>query len=396
VYEALKWGVDRGISLDNMQPMYAGETNTDKVLALLVIDRGMEYEATTIARSFTSVKDVECISSNKVVSSTLIEAAEAGYVEVARCLIERGAILDQCDEAGSTPLLKAASHGQVEMVDALLKLGASVSLRNLKGETPLHMAAYKGHIDVVRRLLKEPEALAMIDQKADTLGWSPLLFSAREGHTEVVNVLLAAGADPNFVDNYAETPLHWAAWMGRVGVVRALVAARAKVDMENVHSESCLHIASCENNLEIMSILLAAGSNPNLCNAEYQTPLYRPAIKGLNEAIRILIDAGAQQFPDINGITPLHKASFNGYTTVVHTLVAAFPDSIELKDSFGNTPLALALDRHHTDVVIALQAAGATVIQGLSAAEEAELQAETDSMFASSLDTPSLKLGRSQ
>ena len=44
-----------------------------------------------------------------------------------------------------------------------------------------------------------------------------LMFAAKEGHTEIVKLLLAKGANPRAQAEGGWTPLTWAAWGGNAG-----------------------------------------------------------------------------------------------------------------------------------------------------------------------------------
>ena len=60
------------------------------------------------------------------------------------------------------------------------------------------------------------------------MGTTPLFRAAREGHTEIVQLLLHAGAGANkFCEYYRYTPLHWAAFKGHTDIVRLLLGAVA-------------------------------------------------------------------------------------------------------------------------------------------------------------------------
>jgi ankyrin repeat protein len=90
--------------------------------------------------------------------------------------------------------MTAARTGKPGAVKALLKRGADASAEERRGQTALMWAAADGHAEVVEMLIK---AGADIRATLPDSGFTPFFFAARNGHTEVVRVLLKAGLDVN-------------------------------------------------------------------------------------------------------------------------------------------------------------------------------------------------------
>ena len=95
-----------------------------------------------------------------------------------------------------TPLTLACAEGDVALVRLIVETGgarasASVGTKVLASWAPLHVAARYGHAAVAATLL---ELGATVDVR-DTIGLTPLMHAAGNGHLRTMEVLLEAGTN---------------------------------------------------------------------------------------------------------------------------------------------------------------------------------------------------------
>lgn len=161
-----------------------------------------------------------------------------------------------------SPVADAAMHGDVEAVRSLLRDGADVNAAQGDGMTALHWAARRGQSELVEVLLY---AGAKLDAGTRIGRYTPLHIAAREGRTSVVRVLLEAGADPGVVTtNSGATPLHLAARSGDQEIVKLLIDQGAEVDATaGSWGQTPLTFAAALNRVGAIEVLLAAGADPN-------------------------------------------------------------------------------------------------------------------------------------
>ena len=125
--------------------------------------------------------------------------------------------------------------------------------------TALHLAAEKGHKTIVEILIQG--SFANVINKQTIKHETPLLLAAREGHADVLEKLLIAGADVNQMDKRRQTPLHWAAASGHEAIIEQLLNAGAAMDQADKTGKTPLHWAAKNGHTAIVGRLLRAGAD---------------------------------------------------------------------------------------------------------------------------------------
>ncbi|XP_057334336.1 putative ankyrin repeat protein RF_0381 [Microplitis mediator] len=132
----------------------------------------------------------------------------------------------------------------------------------------------------------------------------PLSVAIREGHEEMVELLLKHGADPN-VDNYRDiSPLVHAAEKGNSNIIKLLLAYGADINLVPVNgsvTKSALHCAVVRENLDVVKLLLDnIMIDVNTVIANKMTALHSGAlfVDDNFNVVQHLLDAGA----DVNAV----------------------------------------------------------------------------------------------
>ena len=159
-------------------------------------------------------------------NTPLAQAAEFGDFAVVKELVARGADVHAAHGHESVMAAAIASR-KPEMVTFMLDHGVDVNEpANDFGGTALMKAARLGLIDIVNLLLARGADIKGHDQA----GIDALDEVVNSDHTDLITVLLDHGADPNRPGRNGQLPINEAARMGRLDAVKMFVAHGAKPD----------------------------------------------------------------------------------------------------------------------------------------------------------------------
>ncbi|XP_064395548.1 uncharacterized protein LOC135342673 isoform X3 [Halichondria panicea] len=192
------------------------------------------------------------------------------------------------------------------------------------------------------------------------------LEACKTGDVGVVLELLECGADPNQADEATgilqyvrwlisvpqngATALYWASRNGHDEIVRVLLAAKATVNTQTKSGQTPLWVASFYGHQKCMELLIDAGANVDVPKEDGFTALIAAAQEGHARAVEILIAAKARvDVPQKNGATALYMASQDGHCGVVRMLLEAKAD-VKIKTNDGRTAYDVASRNGHTQV----------------------------------------------
>jgi uncharacterized protein len=319
--------------------------------------------------------------------TALMMAARTGSVPAVELLLARGAAVDATESLrGTTALMWAASYGSPDAARALIEHGADVQARSAttaRGRGPYMAPPARERIrefiegtglrgaaeefdfeeadtELGMSYTRTPERIAaaveaigpdVVPDPARNRGgerWGglpPLIFAARHGHRDVVEVLVAAGADVNQTTADDWTALLAATHNRYYELGAWLLEQGADPNIANAGGWTPLYIATDNRNIEAgdypvrqadmdhlayIRLLLDAGADPNLrmrSSTETRTvftqqwlfedgatPFLRASQSGDLTLMKLLLEHGADPtIPTLQGITPLMVASGVGW-----------------------------------------------------------------------------------
>uniref|UniRef100_A0A665XAK2 Poly [ADP-ribose] polymerase n=1 Tax=Echeneis naucrates TaxID=173247 RepID=A0A665XAK2_ECHNA len=351
-------------------------------------------------------------------STPLHFAAGFGRRDVVDHLLQTGANVHARDDGGLIPLHNACSFGHSEVVSLLLCQGADPNARDNWNYTPLHEAAIKGKIDVCIVLLQhgadpnirntdgksaldlaEPSTKAVLtgEYKKDEL-----LEAARSGNEEKLMALLTplnvnchasdgrkvraeTHIHTNAVTAFGLVPLHNACSYGHYEVTELLLKHGACVNAMDLWQFTPLHEAASKNRVEVCSLLLSHGADPTLLNCHSKSSVDMAPTPELKERLTyefkghsLLQAAREADMAKAKKTLALEIINFkhpHTHETALHCAVASpHPKrkqvtelllrkgaNVNEKNKDFMTPLHVAAERAHNDIMEVLQKHGAKV-----------------------------------
>ena len=185
----------------------------------------------------------------------MVAAAKGGDADTVKEGLAAGFDPNYKDKQGNSLLVHAAANSNANVVSVLLKGGADPLGRNKVGDDALNYGAIKGNLSIVKQMLDagvpvnrkqgwQPLSYAVYGKNlevfdylmakgADVNGNNPsqasaLMIAAQQGQEEMVDRLLAAGADPTWTKG-GESAVDWALQTGNTDIADKVMKAQAKV-----------------------------------------------------------------------------------------------------------------------------------------------------------------------
>jgi len=254
------------------------------------------------------------------------------------------------------------NEGQRDAALDLITGGADVNELSVDGTTALHWAVYRKDLELVQMLLAEG---ADPDLRND-YGATPMTVAAEHGAYPVMKALVDAGGNIESPNGEGQTLLMAVARTGNTDTAALLLDKGANVNArENWGGQTALMWASSQQQPAMVELLIKQGAEVNARGKDHDwprwvtseprnkplddggyTPLLYAAREGCEACVAALLDGGADiDLPDLWGQTPLLMATLNLHYDTAALLIERGAD-IKRWDWWGRTALYNAIDLH--------------------------------------------------
>lgn len=166
--------------------------------------------------------DPNCADTTGLRSSPLVAAILGGHGKVAVLLLDAGA------KASHEALMASAILNDTMLIQRLIKAGCDPSAKHESGRNALWNAIMCGAVDAVKALVMvgadvncqyeiSYEVPAFVEK-----GYTPLLYAVRRGNVNIVETLLHAGANADYISPAGEKALSIAERKGKEEIIKVL------------------------------------------------------------------------------------------------------------------------------------------------------------------------------
>uniref|UniRef100_A0A3Q2PCW0 Poly [ADP-ribose] polymerase n=1 Tax=Fundulus heteroclitus TaxID=8078 RepID=A0A3Q2PCW0_FUNHE len=332
----------------------------------------------------------------------LHNACSFGHSEVVSLLLCQGADPNARDNWNYTPLHEAAIKGKIDVCIVLLQHGADPNIRNTDGKSALDLAEpsakavltgeyKKDELLEAARSGNEEKLMALLTplnvncHASDGRKSTPLHLAAGYNRVRIVQLLLQHGADVHAKDKGGLVPLHNACSYGHYEVTELLLKHGACVNAMDLWQFTPLHEAASKNRVEVCSLLLSHGADPTLLNCHSKSSVDMAPTPELKERLTyefkghsLLQAAREADMTKAKKTLALEIINFkhpHTHETALHCAVASpHPKrkqvtelllrkgaNVNEKNKDFMTPLHVAAERAHNDIMEVLQKHGAKV-----------------------------------
>ncbi|MBQ4875166.1 MAG: ankyrin repeat domain-containing protein [Rickettsiaceae bacterium H1] len=245
-------------------------------------------------------------------------------------------------------------------------------------------AADYGYKELVEALIEIDDDGVDVDARLNEFSWTALMYAAREGHSDIAELLIEKHADVNAKDRSGRTSLWLAAYNGNEKIVEQLLQKNADVNAQTEEGSTPLIAAAEEGHKGVVNLLL----NGKDIDVNVKDRNGKTACDLANNEIKALI---INKFPELKGRAykkEIERGAKIALPVAMVPAIGAIVISVlsETTNLIGNKPFT---ENKIAIITVSCLAAAAVIIVALGPAIAAiKIKTQIDAVKAESQASP--------
>ena len=264
-------------------------------------------------------------------STPLMIASSYGHYDIAKALIDNGALVNLRAGDGFNALMEAVRTGNIEIAKLLIEHNSDINIKNKDGKNMIMIACEKGNEEMFNLLI---ENNADINEKS-SWGASALIYASEKGNINIMQYLIDNGIDVNGkADDNGDTPLLWAVTgENPYESSKLLIENGADINATNDSGVAPATILAASTP-KVVKLLKDNGADLDTKFLDYYPPIAIAAGAGNLEIVKALVENGADvnYYPnDINYTAIFHAIDQHNYEVAEYLFKNGVDLNIKMK-----------------------------------------------------------------
>lgn len=264
-------------------------------------------------------------------STPLMIASSYGHYDIAKALIDNGALVNLRAGDGFNALMEAVRTGNIEIAKLLIEHNSDINIKNKDGKNMIMIACEKGNEEMFNILI---ENNADINEKS-SWGASALIYASEKGNINIMQYLIDNGIDVNGkADDNGDTPLLWAVTgENPYEASKLLIENGADINATNDSGVAPATILAASTP-KVVKLLKDNGADLDTKFLDYYPPIAIAAGAGNLEIVKALVENGADvnYYPnDINYTAIFHAIDQHNYEVAEYLFKNGVDLNIKMK-----------------------------------------------------------------
>ena len=228
-----------------------------------IIDFSYACENEDVGKITALFETVCKICDKHYINDKMDNAIVNGNLTVVKCFHNLGVNIDH------NHVRKAVLYAHIDILDYFLEINVDINYFYHNKFTLLHYAAQLGHVDVISRLLYTQKCEV---NKKGINKITPIFYAVESGKIEIVDLLIAYGANYYHVDSFGNNLLHECLYNDNKDIFLRILSLGVDVNHQNVIGQTPLHIAHKYRKKDLIDLLIKNGADPNIKDSWGQIP----------------------------------------------------------------------------------------------------------------------------